>query len=117
MFFVVVAGHFHWRIKAVPTAAAQDPTIRWESYLCSIYLVGILVMIRSLFRAAEFVGGNKGYLMTTEVFFYIFDSVPMLFAVVWLHWKHPGEVGVRLRGEIPCTNGFHLIKFKSPPGF
>lgn len=73
-------------------------------------------MIRSLFRAIEYIEGRTGYLQSTEVFFYVFDSVLMFLAIVYLHWKHPSEIGALLKGEQPVTNGLKLITMKPEPG-
>ncbi|KAJ9143093.1 RTA1-domain-containing protein [Pleurostoma richardsiae] len=112
-FFCVVAAVFHRRMKLVPTNASMQPGIRWETYLHTLYFVSTLIMIRSLFRVIEYIQGNKGYLLTTEAFLYVFDAVPMYIVVVCLHWKHPGELAVLLRGGIPETNGFKLVSYWS----
>ncbi|KAI4860537.1 RTA1 like protein-domain-containing protein [Hypoxylon rubiginosum] len=116
LFFVVVAVMFHRSMRMVPTLTAQRPDIRWQNYLITLYVVSILVMIRSLFRAIEYIEGRTGSLQSTEVFFYIFDSLLMFMAVVYLHWKHPSEIGSLLRGEQPVTNGLKLITMKPEPG-
>ncbi|ETS78055.1 hypothetical protein PFICI_10117 [Pestalotiopsis fici W106-1] len=112
-FFVVVAFAFHRRMVMVPTAAAQRPDVRWQSYLYTLYIVSFFVMVRSLFRAIEFIEGSTGYLQKSEALFYVFDSLLMFLAVIYLHWKHPSEMGALLRGEEPCTNGLKLISIKS----
>jgi hypothetical protein len=108
-FFVVVAVIFHRRMSRSPTARSQQPEIRWEHYLHTLYLVSTLIVVRSIFRVIEYIQGNTGYLLTHEVFLYIFDAVPMFFVMVWIHWRHPGEIGLLLRGEKPIPNGFALI--------
>lgn len=112
-FFVVVACLFHRAMHLVPTFSANRPEVRWRSYLYSLYFVSVLVMIRSLFRAIEFIEGRSSYLQEVEWLFYVFDGLLMLVAVIHLHWKHPGEIGLLLRGEEPYTNGFKLLKFNS----
>lgn len=114
-FFVVVASMFHRSMGLMPTTEAQRTEIRWQNYLYTLYIVSFFVMIRSLFRAIEFIEGSGGYLQRTEVFFYIFDSLLLFVAVVYLHWKHPSEIGALLRGEEPCTNGLKLITMKPDP--
>lgn len=111
-FFVVVAFMFHRSMTLVPTAAARRPQIRWQSYLTTLYVVGFFVMVRSLFRAIEFIQGSNGSIQSKEILFYMFDPVLMFLAVVYLHWRHPSEVGLLLRGEEPCRNGLKLITMK-----
>ncbi|SPO07481.1 related to RTM1 protein [Cephalotrichum gorgonifer] len=108
-FFVAVAVVFHRRMLRAPTAASQEPNIRWEHYLHTLYAVGILVMVRSLFRAIEFIGGSGGTLMTSEVYLYVLDALLMFVAVALLHWRHPGEISVLARGGRPDTNGLRLL--------
>ncbi|KAF2015566.1 RTA1-domain-containing protein [Aaosphaeria arxii CBS 175.79] len=109
-FFVVVALMFHRSMKLMPTRAASRSEIRWLSYLWTLYIFSFFVMVRSLFRAIEFIEGSDGVLQTTEVYFYIMDSLLMFLAVTYLHWKHPGEIAALLRSEEPeCTNGLKLL--------
>lgn len=115
-FFMVVACLFHRSMRLVPTAKAQRPDVRWQNHLCTLYIVSLFVMVRSLFRAIEFIEGSTGYLQKTEVFFYVFDSLLMFLAVIYLHWKHPSEIGALLRGEKPCTNGLKLVYMKTATG-
>lgn len=116
-FFVVIACMFHRAMSLVPTPAACRPEVRWKNYLYTLYIVSILVMIRSLFRAIEFIEGSTSSIQKSEAYFYIFDALLMLSAVLYLHWKHLSEVGLLLRGEEPCTNGFKLITYNHKSGF
>lgn len=49
-------------------------------------------MVRSVFRVVEYLQGNAGYLLSHEVFLYIFDAVLMLGVMVLFNWVHPSEV-------------------------
>ncbi|CAI7677044.1 unnamed protein product [Penicillium pancosmium] len=111
--FVLVAALFHKRLASTPTPRSSLPNIRWQSYLSTLYVASTLIIIRSTFRVAEYVQGNDGYLLSNEVFLYIFDALPMLIVVVWLHWRHPGEIGLLLRDEKPDTNGLRLLRLRS----
>lgn len=110
MFFLVVAGIFHHRMKAAPTAAAQGQEVHWMRYLNTLYVVSALIVVRSLFRIIEYIQGNSGYLLSHEAFLYVFDAIPMLIVVVWLHWRNPGEIGLLLRGKHGFRNGFELVR-------
>lgn len=96
-FFMVIAWHLQYRMNRAPTVASRNPVYQWRKYLMSLYVVSTLVIIRSIFRVAEFVQGHDGYLQSHEVFFYAFDSIPMFVLMVWLNWQHPGEIGLLLR--------------------
>ncbi|KAK6220695.1 hypothetical protein LQW54_001886 [Pestalotiopsis sp. IQ-011] len=112
-FFVVLAALLHRAMRGAPTIDAQRPNLRWGRYLTTLYIVSGFVMVRSLFRAIEFIEGSGGYLQKSEALFYVFDSFLMFITVVYLHWNHPGEIGALLRGEEEtCTNGLKLIFVK-----
>ncbi|KAL7913766.1 RTA1 like domain-containing protein [Trichoderma velutinum] len=117
VFFVIVAATFHWRMILAPTACSLKPEIRWQNYLHTLYFVSALIMIRSLYRVVEYAQGNSGYLMTSEAFLYVLDSLPMLIVVVWLLWKHPGEIGMLLKGQKPFTSGFQLYNYRRDSKF
>jgi len=91
-FFSISAGIFHYRIRAFPTTASSTLAVPWERQLYTIYGASALIMIRSLFRVAEYVTGNEGALMSTEVYLYIFDSVLMILAMVLFNISHPSKV-------------------------
>ncbi|GME29236.1 Rta1 domain protein [Neofusicoccum parvum] len=109
-FFVVVAGMFHRRMAMVPTSKACLPEVRWRHYLCTLYIVSLLVLVRSVFRVVEYLQGSDSFLMRTETFLYIFDALLMFAVMAWMNWFHPGEIGVLLRDGRPRTNGFALMK-------
>ncbi|KAL7917711.1 RTA1 like domain-containing protein [Trichoderma austrokoningii] len=111
--FITVTAVFHHRMKSIPTSRSQQPDCRWQIYLRTLYIAGILIIIRNLFRVIEYAQGNDGYLLTKEAFIYIFDALPMLAVVAWLHWNHPGEIGLLLRGEETFQNGLELIKHRT----
>jgi hypothetical protein len=67
----------------------------------------LLILVRSLFRVAEYVSGNNGYLLRHEGFLYGFDAALMLCVMVIFNVVHPGEItgwkgkdtGHRVAGE------------------
>lgn len=91
-FFVIVAGTFHRRMKIAPTATSMSPNIPWEKYLTALYIVSLCILIRSVFRVAEYVLGQDGYLLTHEAFSYIFDATLMFIAMAIYNVLHPGNI-------------------------
>jgi hypothetical protein len=101
IFFVIVASFFHNRLRQYPTRVIlTHPTIQWQKYLASLYFVSAMIVMRSAFRLAEYAEGFTGYLQSHEVFFYMFDSVPMLAVMAWMNWQHPGEISLLLRQQL-----------------
>ncbi|KAM5343771.1 hypothetical protein ACJ41O_012308 [Fusarium nematophilum] len=76
----------------------------------TLYITGILIWVRSLFRVIEFIQGNDGQLMRSEVNVFVFDGLLMFVVLAWMNWFHPGEIGLLLRGSQPIPNGLVLLK-------
>ncbi|KAJ5351897.1 hypothetical protein N7452_000871 [Penicillium brevicompactum] len=101
-FFVVVTSVFHFRISRNPTSksrADRDLTRgqgfkqrNWFTIIIGLYLVSFLILVRSIFRLVEYIEGYGGYIMTHEVFMYIFDAVLMWAAMVVENVYHPAEI-------------------------
>jgi hypothetical protein len=91
-FFILTAAIFHYRIVQAPTARARSLDVPWQRYLSILYLASGLIMVRSVFRIVEYVQGGHGYLLSHEVFLYLFDATLMLVLVgVFAVW-HPSAV-------------------------
>lgn len=95
--FCLTAVQFHHRMRDDAEAADVPVRLKWEQMLYMLYGVSALVMARSVFRVAEFIMGNDGYLLSTEWPIYVFDAVPMLFAMVifWKWWPSIASSAVR----------------------
>ncbi|KAF5642443.1 Rtm1p [Fusarium tjaetaba] len=76
-FFVITAGLFHRKCLKNPTVAARENAFPWKLDLHVLYTVSIIILVRSIFRVVEYLQGNDGYLISHEVFLYIFDAVLM----------------------------------------
>lgn len=60
-----------------------------------VYTVLCLIIYRNIYRLIEFSQGVLSSITTHEWYWYVFDAVPMLFALILLACFHPGRV---LRG-------------------
>lgn len=76
--FVVVSTAFHLQCRKHPTAASLSPTLPWEKLMLMLYAAGSLIMVRSVFRAIEYIQGNAGYLLRREWPLYVFDATLMV---------------------------------------
>lgn len=96
-FFMVTCVTFHYRIRKNPTAKVIEvsghgngtPTRRWEVVLFGLYTASILILVRSIFRLIEYAQGNSGYLISHEVFMYVFDATLMFLAMLVMNICHP----------------------------
>lgn len=76
--------------------------------MLSLYLVSILIFVRSIVRVVEYAQGYDGFIMTHEAFLYIFDALVMWIAMVVMNWIHPSEVAACLRGGKAFTKAWKL---------
>ncbi|RDW68939.1 RTA1 domain-containing protein [Aspergillus mulundensis] len=99
-FFTVTCVVFHRRMRRNSTATAgaeekPNGTLRgqsWESVLLALYTVSGLILVRSVFRLVEYIQGNDGYLISHEVFMYVFDAALMFLVMVVMNVWHPSGV-------------------------
>ncbi|KAL6236540.1 hypothetical protein BDW75DRAFT_239194 [Aspergillus navahoensis] len=92
-FFIITATHFCWKIKRYPIPRSCSPDIPCFKHLRVLYVASFLIMIRSIFRLAEYIQGNDGYLLHHEIYLYIFDALLMFVAMVIFNVVHPQEIG------------------------
>ncbi|KAM0413046.1 hypothetical protein ACHAPD_008117 [Fusarium lateritium] len=83
-FFVVTSFLFHWRLKKCPTPESLRGVVPWQRYLFVLYVSSFLILVRSIFRVVEYLQGNKGYLISHEVYLYVFDAILMALVMVIL---------------------------------
>ncbi|KAJ7794398.1 RTA1 like protein-domain-containing protein [Mycena olivaceomarginata] len=75
--------------KALPFRIfSAAPIDDWRILFFIICITCAGILIRSIFRIAEFAGGYNGYITTHEVYFYLFDSLPLwlsmtLYCIMW----------------------------------
>lgn len=97
--FVVTSATFHVRISRRPTRRILGDSLPWERQLYVLYSSSGLILVRSVFRLIEYAQGNDGYLISHEVYLYIFDSVLMFATMALLAWIHPSEITAYLQGS------------------
>jgi hypothetical protein len=115
--FVVTAGVFHARLVRVPTGKSMQVHKLWQRSLYSLYAGSLLIWVRCVFRLIEYaqgmkmarlrkivcllnerLPGNDGYLISHEVFLYIFDALLMFLVMTIFAIVHPSEINAELRG-------------------
>ncbi|KAK9769487.1 putative RTA1 like protein-domain-containing protein [Seiridium cardinale] len=73
-FFIIVTAVFHRRIRNEPTPKSSRIVAPWKSLLYTLYGTSMLIMIRSIYRVAEYAEGQSGELQSKEFWLYIFDA-------------------------------------------
>lgn len=98
--FLITSITFHYRIIQSPTRESKSSIdLRgrvvprdWRALLFALYLSSVLILIRSIYRVIEFAQGNSGYVISHEVFLYIFDAAMMFLVMVVMNAFHPSVV-------------------------
>ncbi|GAB1317817.1 hypothetical protein MFIFM68171_08027 [Madurella fahalii] len=108
-FFVLTSILFHRRILQEPTRATTDGGIPWRRHLWVLYSTSALILVRSIFRVVEYLQGNGGYLISHEVFLYIFDTllmaIVMAIFLVWYVNDLESVSSVKGREELGSVDG------------
>ncbi|KAL2838118.1 RTA-like protein [Aspergillus pseudoustus] len=99
--FVITSLIFHVKIIRSPTTASERfmskrgslwPPRDWRGLLFACYSASVLILVRSVYRLVEFVQGNDGYVISHEVFLYVFDAAMMFSVMVVMNVFHPSFV-------------------------
>ncbi|GCB27409.1 protein RTA1 [Aspergillus awamori] len=84
-FFLYVSVKFSLRIRSSPARVPGGP---WKTLLYVLYVMAALIIFRCVYRIVEFVQGHDGYLVSHEIYMYLFDTIPMLLVQLIFHkWK------------------------------
>jgi hypothetical protein len=92
VFFMIVTLLFHIRMRKAPSRRSQSLTVPWQQYIFILYAASFFILIRSVFRIAEYVGGSDGTLLSREIYLYIFDATLMLLTMVLFNLRHPCHI-------------------------
>jgi hypothetical protein len=92
--FIVAIVVFHMRIRDRPTNAASvlRNQVPWHTLMLVLYATSLMIMVRSIFRIAEYAQGSDGSLQGTESYIYIFDATLMWITSALFNWFHPSRV-------------------------
>ncbi|KAL2111604.1 hypothetical protein VUR80DRAFT_9736 [Thermomyces stellatus] len=107
-FFVAVNVLFNVRLVRAPTIASERGDVAWRRHLVILYVASGLILVRSIFRVVEYLQGNKGYLISHEIFLYIFDSILMAGVMALFAIWYVGDLekkGYSMQdSDIPCSS-------------
>lgn len=85
--------------KGVPTPFPK--TKLFQLFVAAIVISDAAIIIRSVYRVVELAQGWRGYLITTEAWFYGFDTLPMAVCMgIWII----GHPGITLGRELGRSN-------------
>lgn len=66
--------------------------VPWQESLNMLYVTSMLIMIRNIFRVAEYAMGSDGYLLSVECRVYVFDAALMTVTMAWFFWRYPSQL-------------------------
>ncbi|KAL4871669.1 RTA1 like protein-domain-containing protein [Aspergillus spectabilis] len=96
LLFLFIAITFHRRMLALDRQGAliEKENTKWRGLLYALYTSLLFITIRIIFRLVEFSRGDdiSNPVLTHEWFIYVFDAVPMCFAIAVWNVAHPGAV-------------------------
>ena len=98
-YFMVVSGIFFLRLSKNPTRRSESKDIPWRLHMLVLFTASILIFTRSVFRVIEYVQGPNGYLLSHEVWLYIFDASIIAVVVLLFNIVHPSQITALLRGR------------------
>jgi RTA1 like protein len=90
--FILASILFHYRLQKSPTQQSCNPNLRWPKTLFVLYAVSALIMIRNIFRVAEYIEGLDGPLLTVEWPIYVFDALLMAATMLIFYWGYPSTI-------------------------
>ncbi|KAH8911194.1 RTA1-domain-containing protein [Coniochaeta sp. PMI_546] len=105
--FIVIAVSFNVALRRAPTARSSR-LVPWEKHMMALYVASGLIVVRSVFRAVEYLQGFDGYLLRHEAYLYIFDALLMFLVMVLFNVIHPSEVMAVVNAEKDFGYGFEL---------
>lgn len=83
----------------------------WRGVLFACYSASVLILVRSVYRLVEFVQGNDGYVITHEVFLYVFNAAMMFLVMGVINVFHPSSV-LNKKAESPISQPERNVQWK-----
>ncbi len=91
--FMVACRTFHVRFRARLAAAGRTRhDVPWETLLYMLYATSTAILVRNIFRMAEFTTGQDGYLFVNEWTTYVFDGGLMLLVMGGFYAWYPSRL-------------------------
>ncbi|KAK0617605.1 RTA1 like protein-domain-containing protein [Immersiella caudata] len=122
--FIITTIVFHVRIAKRPTAHSYSVAVPWRMLILVLYFSSTLIMIRSIFRMAEFGMGQGSIFPKYEGYLFGLDAALMFLTCASFLWYHPGRVligykSIRGRSDVESSAGYPMMpprtSFKTEP--
>lgn len=96
--FILTSVYLYIRITQETGPFLDSYFVRWRRYFRTIEAVTGIMIVRSIVRAVEYLQGQGGFVISHEIFIYLFDALPMFLVMLGFAIIHPGRL-VRNRGS------------------
>lgn len=103
-FFITVLHVFHRRIINSPTQRSLSAVAPWRRFILVLYAASGLIMIRSVFRIAEYITGTNGKLQSSEIYIYAFDASMVFITTVLFNVLHPSRMAFATKDETQVSS-------------
>ncbi|RGP58998.1 hypothetical protein FLONG3_11330 [Fusarium longipes] len=90
--FITTSLYFYRRIRDETGPFLDSSFVRWRRYFRTIEAVTVLMIVRSIVRAVEYLQGEGGFVISHEVFIYLFDASLMFLVMLIFLAIHPGRL-------------------------
>jgi hypothetical protein len=96
LWFVALVLRFHNKLRKPEVYELFDESrvalVSIKRMIYALYAVLVLILYRNAWRLAEYATGADSPLRLNEWWFYVFDALPMAWAMILLNIFHPGRV-------------------------
>ncbi|KAL9946758.1 hypothetical protein D7B24_008378 [Verticillium nonalfalfae] len=111
-FFVVTSVLFHRRMNTQPPTGASAAKVPWRRYLWVLYSTSAIILVRSVFRVVEYLQGNGGYLISHEIFLYMFDALLMALCMLIFAVWYVGHLERKQKQKGRRRHGQHDVEME-----
>jgi hypothetical protein len=87
--FIAIAWKAYTGLR---NGAVEVMGVKWENYFRAVMVVTGLIVVRSLVRMVEYIQGSDGFVISHEIFIYLFDAPLMWLCMVVFVVLHPGRL-------------------------
>ncbi|KAI1450612.1 RTA1-domain-containing protein [Annulohypoxylon stygium] len=93
--FIITSGLVHVRLRREPPDLyLGNHSVSWQKYFWTIEAITVLMVVRSIVRTVEYLQGGGGFVISHEIFIYLFDAAPMFLVMLALFICHPGALSL-----------------------
>ena len=99
--FILVTVCFDRKIRRLPTSQSVSAEIPWYKHQVTLYVTSALIVVRNVIRVLEYAQGDgqAGFVLSHEVFLYLFDALLMFTLLTIFNVICPCEIKVLIQAQ------------------